>query len=71
MEKLMQIVCATPQAAAHVLTILYAAQFQPIRDFTIQPVLSITPPLIFTMLVILTAAQVRKIGALADTTIVQ
>jgi hypothetical protein len=51
LEKLMQIVCATPHAAAQVLTILYAAHFQPIRDFTIQPVLSIMPPLIFTMVV--------------------
>jgi len=65
----MQIVCATPQAAAQVLTILYAAHFQPVRDFTIQPILSITPPLIFTMLGALTDAQVRAIGAVADTTI--
>jgi hypothetical protein len=66
----MQIVCATPQAAAQVLTILYAAHLQPARDFMIQPILSITPPLIFTMLVILTAVQVTKIGAVPDTTIV-
>jgi len=65
----MQIVCATPQAAAQVLTILYAAHFQPVRDFTIQPILSITPPLIFTMLGALTDAQVRAIGAVADATI--
>jgi hypothetical protein len=69
METLMQIVCATPQAAAHVLTILYAADLQPVRDFEIRPVLSTTPPLIFTMLVTLPAAQVTKIGAVPDTTI--
>ena len=66
----MQIVCATPHAAAQVLTLLLAAHLQPIRDFEIQPVFSTTPPLIFTMLVILTAVQVTKIRALADTTIV-
>ena len=65
----MQIVCATPHAAAQVLTILYAAQFQPVRDFTIQPVLSITPPLIFTMLVSIPVMQVTKIRAISDITI--
>jgi hypothetical protein len=69
MEQFMQIVCTTPHAAGQVLTILYAAQFQPIRDFTIQPILSTTPPLIFTMLVTLTATQVTKIRVVADTTI--
>ena len=66
----MQIVCATPHAAAQVLTLLLAANLQPIRDFEIQPIYSTTPPLIFTMLVILTAVQVTKIRAVADTTIV-
>jgi hypothetical protein len=65
----MQIVCATHHAAAQVLTILYAAQFQPVRDFTIQPILSIVPPLIFTMLVILPATQVAKVRAVPDTTV--
>jgi hypothetical protein len=69
MEKVMHIVCTTPQAAAQVLTILYAARLQASRDFTIQPVLTTTPPLIFTMLVLLTAAQVTKIRAVPDTTI--
>ena len=63
----MQIVCATPQAAAQVLTILYAAHFQPVRDFTIQPILSTTPPLIFTMLVALPVKQMMAIRAIADT----
>jgi hypothetical protein len=67
----MQIVCATPHAAAQVLTLLLAAHLQPIRDFEIQPIYSTTPPLIFTMLVILTAVQVTKIRALADTTIIE
>jgi hypothetical protein len=65
-----QIVCATASAAAKVLTILLAAHLQPIRDFAIQPAFSTTPPITFTMLVILTAAQVTKIGLIADTTIV-
>ena len=46
-----------------------ATHLQPIRDFTIQPILSTTPPITFTMLVILTAAQVTKISAVPDTTI--
>ena len=66
----MQITCATPQAAAAVLTILYAGHLQPARDFTIQPILSPTPPLIFTMLVALPIAQVTKIRAVPDTTII-
>jgi hypothetical protein len=66
----MQIICATAQAAAAVLTMLYAAQLQPVRDFTIQPVFSITPPITYTPLAALTAAQVTKIRAVADTTIV-
>jgi hypothetical protein len=65
----MQIVCATPHAAAQVLTLLLAAHLQPIRDFTIQPILSTTPPLIFTMLGILTAVQVTRIRAVPDTTV--
>jgi hypothetical protein len=65
----MQIVCATPQAAAQVLTLLYAAQLQGVQDFRIQPILSTKPPLIFTMLAVLSAAQVREIGAMPDTTI--
>ncbi len=65
----MRIVCATPHAAALVLEILYAAHLQPVRDFTIQPVLSTTPPLIFTMLVTLDTAQAAKLGAIADTTV--
>lgn len=65
----MQIICSTPQAAAAVLSFLQAARLQVVRDFTIHPVLSTTPPLTFTMLVGLTATQVAKIGALADTII--
>jgi hypothetical protein len=65
----MQIVCTTAQAAAHVLRLLLQDGLRITRDFTIQPVLSTTPPLIFTMLVILTAAQAAKIRAVPDTTI--
>jgi hypothetical protein len=64
-----QIVCATVSAAAQVLRILMAAHLQPTRDFTIQPILSTTPPITFIMLGVLTAAQVRKIRAVADTTV--
>jgi hypothetical protein len=53
-----------------VLFLLLIAGLRPIRDFAIQPVFSTTPPFTFTMLVILTGAQVTKIRALADTTIV-
>ena len=66
----MKIVCATPHAAAQVLTILLAANLQPILDFEIWPVLSTTPPITYTVLVILTAVQVATIGAVPDTTIV-
>jgi hypothetical protein len=65
----MQIVCATPQAAAQVLDMLLSAGLRPIHDFTIQPILTTTPPLIFTMLVTLTAAQVSQIRAVPDTTV--
>jgi hypothetical protein len=64
-----QIVCTTPHAAAQVLTILYAAHLHAVRDFTIQPILSTKPPFIFTLLVILTAAQVRKLSAVSDATV--
>ena len=66
----MQIVCATVSAAAQVLRILMAAHLRPARDFELRPHLSPTPPITFTMLVILTTAQVTKIGAVSDTTIV-
>jgi hypothetical protein len=38
-------------------------------DFEIQPISSTTPPLIFTMLIIVTTVQVTKIRAVPDTTI--
>ena len=65
----MQIVCATPHAAAQVLEILLTAHLQIISDFSIEPVFATTPPIVFTLLVIVSAAQVRKIRAVADTTI--
>ena len=66
----MQIVCTTASSAGEVLFLLLIAGLRPIRDFAIQPVLSTTPPFTITLLVILTAVQVTKIRALADTTIV-
>jgi hypothetical protein len=49
-----------------VLSLLYAERLQAARDFTIQPILSITSPLIFTKLVALTTARVAKISAVPD-----
>jgi hypothetical protein len=59
----MQIVCTTAQAAAHVLQLLLQDGLRITRDFTIQPVLSIRTPFTFTVLVALTAGQVRTLGA--------
>ena len=66
----MQIVCATTAAAAQVLWILRSTGLCIALDFTIRPGLSTTPPFTFAMLGILTAVQVTKIRAVADTTIV-
>jgi hypothetical protein len=66
----MHIVCTTASAAGEVLFLLLVAGLRPIRDFAIQPTFSITPPITFTMLIILTAAQMTKIRTVADTTIV-
>jgi hypothetical protein len=66
----MQIMCATPQAAAQLLTILYAAHFQVVRDFEIRPILSTVPPITFTMLTTLKRTQRAKIRTLADVEIV-
>ena len=65
----MHIVCTTASAAAGVLSLLLSDRLHPVRDFEISPVLSITPPITFTMLVILTVVQVRKLRAVADTTV--
>lgn len=65
----MQIVCATPQAAAQVLGLLYAVEFQLLQDFTILPIAVMTPPFIFTVLSSLTATQLAKIRAVPDTTV--
>lgn len=66
----MQIDCSTIKAAAQVLQILLVAELRPIRDFAIQPVFSTTPPITITLLVVLTAVQVRKIRAVPDTTMI-
>jgi hypothetical protein len=65
----MLIVCTTTEAAAQVLSILLAAHLLPVRDFEIQPVLSIIPPITYMMLVALSAAQIHKLSAVPDTTI--
>lgn len=66
----MHIICTTPQAAAEVIEILFSTGLHTVHDFTMRPILSTTPPLIFTMLIALTAAQVTKINTVADTTVV-
>jgi hypothetical protein len=66
----MQIVCTTARAAALVLHVLLSTGLRPVRDFEIHPILSTAPPTTYIMLSILTAGQVRKIRAVADTTIV-
>jgi len=65
----MHIVCTTISAAAQVLTFLLAAGLRPIHDFMIHPVLSVTPPITYTMLMTLTAAQKDQIRAIVDTTV--
>jgi hypothetical protein len=66
----MHIVCTTTQAAAQVIDILFTAQLRPTEAFAVHPILSTTLPITFTMLVALTATQMRKIRELADATIV-
>jgi hypothetical protein len=66
----MQIICTKTEAAGEVLFLLLIAGLRPIRDFAIQPTFTTTPPITFTMLIILTAVQVTKIRTVADTTIV-
>jgi len=61
---------ATTESAAEVLSFLLAAGQRPVHDFAIHPVFATTPPITFTLRGSLTAAQVRNIGALADTTMV-
>ena len=66
----MQIICTTTTAAAEVLACLLAAHLQPSRHFEIRPTFTIIPPITYTMLSILTKAQMRQIGAVANTTII-
>jgi hypothetical protein len=65
----MQIVCTTAQAAAHVLELLLSDGLRPVRDFEISPVLSITPPTTYTMLVALSATLVTKLRVMPHTTV--
>ena len=66
----MQIVCTTTQAAAQVLLILLTAHLRPARDFELRPVLSLTPPITYTLYRAVPASQVTKLRAIADTTII-
>ena len=63
----MQITCTTTEAASQVLLILMNAELRPIRDFTICPILSTTPPITFTMVTILVGAPLDQVGAITDT----
>jgi hypothetical protein len=65
----MQIVCATSEAAASVLSLLLITGLHPVSDYAIEPSFSSTPPITFIMRVSLTASQVGKIRAIPDTTI--
>jgi hypothetical protein len=65
----MHIICSTTTAAAQVLSILLLAELHPLRDYQLSPVLSTTPPIIFTMIHILTSAQLASIRAIPDTSV--
>jgi hypothetical protein len=65
----MQIVCSTTSAAAQVMKILFAARLRPRYDFQISPVLSTTPPVVFTIDPLLVDGSLPTIRAIADTTI--
>lgn len=65
----MQIVCTTTDAAAEVLQLLLIAGMGLRRDFTLHPVMDITPPITFTLLVTLDAALLAEIRAVPDTTV--
>jgi hypothetical protein len=63
----MQITCTTTEAASQVLLILMNAELRPIRDFTIYPILSTTPPITFTMVTSLIGALLDQVSAITDT----
>jgi hypothetical protein len=65
----MYITCSTTSAASQVLSILLLAGLHPLRDYKLSPVLSTTPPNIFTMIHLLTSAQLATIRAIPDTTV--
>lgn len=66
----MQIVCATTQAAAQVLIVLLSAGLQPARDFELDPVLSLIPPITYTMYSSIPAPQMAKLRSIANTTVI-
>jgi hypothetical protein len=66
----MQIECTTTSAAAQVLRILLFANLRPARDFEVRPILTLEAPFIFTIRGTLPSAQMPKLHALADTTII-
>ena len=60
----------TTRGAVQVLDMLYTAHFQTARGFTIHPIYNPILPITFMIVAALSGAQVMKIGAIADTTIV-
>ena len=66
----MQIVCTTASAAARVLAILRTAQLYPVRDYELRPILSIVPPITFTMRQPLPDALRAEIAQVPDTRVV-
>jgi hypothetical protein len=68
-RQLLEIVCSTTEAAAEVLLLLSLAGLHPVDAFELRPLFSTMPPITFIMRVSLTATQVRKIRAIADTTV--
>ena len=65
----MRIVCTSTSAAAQVLAILLRAGMLPLHEFQISPVLSILPPIVFTLDHRLPNSVLTQIRPLPDTTL--
>jgi hypothetical protein len=66
-ERAMIIQCLTTNAAGQVLAILLHAHLRPIHEFTITPVLSVIPPITFTLTPTLPPEQLARLGAAVST----
>ena len=67
----MQIICITTQAAAQVLVVLLTAHLQPARDFELHPVLSLKPPITYTLYRAVPRSQMAKLRAIPDATMIE